>query len=36
LRNQFETKISWSRLAALKHNKSKYKKESKGLQTPSK
>ena len=26
LRNQFETKISWSRVAALKHNKSKYKK----------
>jgi len=26
LRNQFETKISWSRVAALKHNMSKYKK----------
>jgi hypothetical protein len=27
LRNQFETKILWSRVAALKHNKSKYKKQ---------
>jgi len=27
LRNQVETKISWSRVAALKHNKSKYKKQ---------
>jgi hypothetical protein len=27
LRNQFETKISWSRVAALKQNKSKYKKQ---------
>jgi len=27
LRNQFETKILWSKLAALKHSKSKYKKQ---------
>jgi len=26
-RNQFGTKISWTRVAALKHNKSKYKKQ---------
>jgi hypothetical protein len=27
LRNQFETKILWTRVVALKHNKSKYKKQ---------
>ena len=27
LRHQFETKILWTRVAALKHNKSKYKKQ---------
>ena len=27
LRNQFESKIFWSRVAVLKHNKSKYKKQ---------
>ena len=27
LRNQFGTKISWTRVVALKHNKSKYKKQ---------
>ena len=26
-KNQFETNISWSRVAALKHSKSKYKKQ---------
>jgi hypothetical protein len=26
-RNQFETKISWARVATLKHNKSKNKKQ---------
>jgi hypothetical protein len=26
-RNRFETKLSWTRVAAMKHNKSKYKKQ---------